>query len=297
LQLNRAIPLTQISRNISGVKLISLDSTGKQIRLNANSFLERHQKVSGQLNMYFGYIEAGNYSLSLDWNAQEEQLLFDSIEINLTKDNKPPSLAGFTPVESPAFMEDKIVSIHFSEPIDSAALTDQTFSLWKDDSSLVAIFPAWDDAFTLSLNPGNLIMGESYRIDITEFEITDIKGNRLGDSLSQFSFSIYDPDSLGKVSGEISISLPHRKDNPAILSFTKTDNNRVFLLSVSGRLFTVDLPPGKYLLSGFLDSDFDGERGKGSLIPFSYSETFAQYPDTINVRARFETSGIEMEFD
>jgi hypothetical protein len=58
----------------------------------------------------------------------------------------------------------------------------------------------------------------------------------------------------------------------------------------------VDLPGGKYLMSGFIDSDLDGERDNGSIHPFRLAETAASYPDTISVRPRFETTGITFEF-
>jgi hypothetical protein len=58
----------------------------------------------------------------------------------------------------------------------------------------------------------------------------------------------------------------------------------------------VDLPGSKYLLSGFIDSDLDGKKGKGSIDPFRLAETSASYPDTIAVRPRFETAEIKFEF-
>jgi hypothetical protein len=67
-------------------------------------------------------------------------------------------------------------------------------------------------------------------------------------------------------------------------------------LHLSGRDFKIDVPAGKYLVSGFLDTDGDGRRGLGSAVPYRFSETVLVYTDTIAVRARFETAGVQLEF-
>ncbi|MCH7691762.1 MAG: hypothetical protein IIA17_12070, partial [candidate division Zixibacteria bacterium] len=66
-------------------------------------------------------------------------------------------------------------------------------------------------------------------------------------------------------------------------------------LRLLNKTFYIDLPAGKYLLSGYIDEDDSGRRGKGSVWPYTFAETYFKYDDTISVRARFETAGIELE--
>jgi len=61
-----------------------------------------------------------------------------------------------------------------------------------------------------------------------------------------------------------------------------------------GDRFKFSVKPGKYVMSGYLDRDGNGKYDFGTLKPFKYSENYFNYPDTIRVRARFESAGIEL---
>ena len=49
-------------------------------------------------------------------------------------------------------------------------------------------------------------------------------------------------------------------------------------------------------LNGFLDENGNGKLDYGTLTPFNNSETSAFHPDTIRVRTRFESAGVEFRF-
>lgn len=294
VNLSKEIQVGYLARSPSGGKLLPEDSSLSEIV--ATAFLESERLFSRTITFYFPAISPGLYWLELDWSATEPPISFDSLNILEREDKNPPSLMRFLPDLSPSFLDKSAVSLRFTEPIDTSAARASSFTLWIDDTTIVPSGAVWTDLFGVRLESGSLREGRSYRLDVTEFDILDLSGNPLGDSLTQRSFQLFDPDSLGTISGEILVLLEHRKTAPAILSFRKLDNDRLFDLPVSSRTFSITVPPGKYLLSGFLDSDDDGRRGKGSLLPFVFSETTSEYPDTIRVRARFETSGIQMEF-
>ncbi len=146
------------------------------------------------------------------------------------------------------------------------------------------------------MHPSELKEGTSYILSVTEFEIADMAGNLLGDSLRAYPFSTLDSDSLGSISGEVVVEIAGQQNSPTVLQFARVGDQQVFDVSVSERKFRVDVPAGKYLLSGFVDSDLDGQKGNGSIYPFHLAETSATYADTISVRARFETAGIQFVF-
>jgi hypothetical protein len=131
---------------------------------------------------------------------------------------------------------------------------------------------------------------------VAEFEVADRAGNLLGDSVTSFTFGTLDTDSLGTIAGTVSIRLRDKAGDPAGLILREGSNRFVDTRTVKEREFTVSVPGGKYLLSGFVDSDKDGKRSDGSLRPYRMAETSSVHPDTIAVRARFETTGIEMIF-
>jgi hypothetical protein len=152
------------------------------------------------------------------------------------------------------------------------------------------------DLFHVRFESADIQPGGNYRLAIAEFDIADLAGNTLGDSLREYTFGILDEDSLGSVAGSIHIDLPDRQDDMAALQFAKVGTDQVFDLVVATGDFIISLPAGRYLLSGFIDSDRNGKRFTGSIYPFALAETHAIHPDTIAVRARFETTDIRFNF-
>jgi len=79
------------------------------------------------------------------------------------------------------------------------------------------------------------------------------------------------------------------------ISFKNLKGKQSYHLQLLTKTFKIDLPAGKYILSGYIDEDDSGGRGKGSVLPYTFAETYFKYDDTISVRARFETAEIELE--
>ena len=55
--------------------------------------------------------------------------------------------------------------------------------------------------------------------------------------------------------------------------------------------------PGKYLLWCFLDENNDGKYDYGWPDPIKYSERFSFYPDTLNLRPRWEVTDLKFKFN
>ena len=145
------------------------------------------------------------------------------------------------------------------------------------------------------MTPESLLTGGRYKLSITEFELADNAGNRLGDSLRVHYFNVIDSDSLGSISGETIVSITGKENDFVFLTFQKI-GGRAFDLTTSAGSFNIELPGGRYLLSGFIDSDNDSVKSVGSVSPYKLGETMSVYPDTISVRTRFETAEIQFEF-
>ena len=52
---------------------------------------------------------------------------------------------------------------------------------------------------------------------------------------------------------------------------------------------------GRYLIDGYLDLDKNGKYSYGKINPFEYAEPFYYNTDTLRVRKRWETSGINIK--
>ena len=183
----------------------------------------------------------------------------------------------------------------FSEPLDTTRMTETTFELWRDTTAMLEMTRQWLDPFRLRFDTDALKPGQTYQMKMIEFDIVDRANNMLGDSLRVFTFKTLDSDSLGSVTGRVSIELATRTGDPVVLTFRQYGTQYEYTLRADTGSFLIDVPAGKYALSAFVDSDGDGKRSLGSIYPYQYSETFAVYPDTIRVRTRFETSGIELQ--
>ncbi len=295
IRFSRKTDLRTISSNPALIGLRSTSDTSLQFYATA----VRETSIQPQqiVHAWIGEVPPGEYDLAVIYDSEKAPAFYQGMTVRSVEDKTSPSVLSFLPGEKPQFVQDIMIELLLSESIDVSMLNDQTFSLWADQEQQVAMTYKFSDTFRLQIEPAELTPGVSYDLKVTEFDIVDMTGNTLGDSLRSYGFSILDVDSLGSISGTIQVNLPGRADDPVVLSLKKTDNNQEFDLQVTGNAFTRELPAGKYVLSGFIDSDSSGTRGLGGIYPFNLAETKALYPDTINVRARFETAGVLFQFD
>ncbi len=298
VRLSRKIPLKLLRQSPSNLMLSNQSDTPKKAPhvFPCNSLLESDEDSASVLNGYFGLLRDGIYNLELTYDISKPSLRYRNVEVSSVKDINAPTVVRFNPGNVPQFMDQVEIQAVFSEPLDTTKMSEGTFELWESADTKVSLSREWLDAFHLLLHPALLKEGARYRLAVTEFEVADLAGNILGDSLREYPFTILASDSLGSASGEVVIDITGEEDSPVVLSFRQLGTQQVFHSGASGREFKMDLPRGKYLLSGFVDSDLDGTKGNGSIYPFRLAETSASYPDTIAVRARFETTGIRFGF-
>lgn len=293
LRLSKPIDPQPLFKNPRWCLLTSADSA---LVRAAEAVLESSDEPLAVLNFYPGELPAGDYSLLLTYDEARAPLAFETIKATALKDENPPQLARFFPDDIPRFVNEIEIELTFTEPLDTTLITAETFLFWKQPDVPVGLTPSWRDPLRLLLNPDTLEAGGRYRLDITEFELADRAGNRLGDSLGTRSFHVIDTDSLGSIAGATVVAIEGKGSDPIVLKFEGIGGKRSFDLATMPGDFRVELPAGKYLLSGFVDSNGDGKKGNGSVTPYMLAETMAVFPDTIAVRARFETAGIQVEF-
>lgn len=244
---------------------------------------------------YVGPLAEGVYRVELNYDSTALPLVFDSLKVRSTEDKKAPEMV-FEPGVHPEFIDDLKIQASFSEPLDTSIMTGETFQLFDDAEAQLALTYQWRDRLQLDFQSPDLRAGGKYRMTVTEFQIVDLAGNVMGDSLKEFRFSTIDPDSVGAILGDVEIALPGKTGHPVLLKFARVNSKQTFTLPVTPPEFKIELPAGKYLASGFIDSNGDGEIDRGSSVPYLLSETVTYHPDTITVRARFETAGISIVF-
>ena len=285
--------LTHLKEHLSEASLTLISDSSRVV--NPTGMIESELHESSAVTLIFGKLEPGEYLLKVPI-VPDTPSVYEGLTVRSGGDTETPSIIRHTPPERPSFVSDIRMTLVFSEPIDRIKLDKETIELYRSDSILVPTSLDWSDATHVEITADTLLPGTAYKINVAEFEIADLAGNLMGDSITSFTFGTLDADSLGTISGTVSIRLRDKAADPAVLIFREVSNKFVDTMTVKGKEFTISVPGGKYLLSGFVDSDKDGKRGDGSLRPFRMAETSSIHPDTIAVRARFETTGIEMIF-
>ncbi len=303
IRLSRSLDPAWLGQRPGRLRLISIVDSSSH---TAEAILEAADVESSILTAYVPSMTEGLYGLTVEYSEIKPPLSHDSVQIRSLEDNAAPTYIKMEPVERRHFAHAVNLIHTYSEPIDTSRLSAGTFSLWKSDSLFVPTTLQWRDRFHLILTPERISPATRYRLDISEFDIVDLAGNRLGDSVKSLTFSTHDADSLGSVAGTVLALAPLEQEASAHLTLQLAGTDRLFEVEAKphrasadgqGRLFSLVVPPGDYLLRGFLDRNNDGSFSPGGIRPFRFSETRSFYSDTISVRARFETAGIEFNID
>jgi hypothetical protein len=292
VRLSGAIDPLHLSENLTSARLIS--ETDSAVSYTAGGLQEAPEQPTSLMNLYYSDVVDGTYRLEMKYAPDLPPLSYDSVVIVAAEDKVEPQMLSFMPDATPRFVRDIQITAQFSEPLDTTLLTETTFELWQDTTSEVKLTRQWLDPFRLRFGTTDLKPGQSYRFKMIEFDVVDRAGNLLGDSLTTYSFRTLDADSLGSVAGKVSIDLADRQSDSVLLTLRQYGTQYEYTLPVEAGEFSIDVPAGKYALSCFVDSDGNGRRTLGSIYPYELSETFAAHPDTIKVRTRFETGGIEL---
>ena len=291
LRLTKEIPLAYLKTHPEDVVL--LDSATNETRYRATTFAENLDSVATNLTVLFGEIADGNYQLRVTYDTLFPSLVSPRITVKSVSDKEPPTVLSWRPGDKPLFVPAIKLGLAFSEPIDSVGPVAGALVLTENEKDTVACATQWSDPFHLSILPEKLSPGVKYRLLVHGAGFLDRAGNPIADSLTNYRFVTLSEDSLGSVTGTVIVDVPRREVDPVVLMMYDLKRKTKYRWAVASREFQFDLPAGKYQLTGFVDSDHDGLRTAGTLSPFRLAESSATYPDTISVRARFETAGIE----
>ena len=152
----------------------------------------------------------------------------------------------------------------------------------------------YDDA-TLVIKPAeNLKPDKDYLLKLRLEEFVDINGNKK-DSLFTLKFKTISGLEFTGVSGNV-IDLSFANSPYLVLENTSEPKFRYEKKVDSGKFEFNRVEPGKYLLWCYLDKNGNGKYDYGWPEPIEYSERFSFYPDTLNLRPRWEVSELIFKF-
>ena len=144
-----------------------------------------------------------------------------------------------------------------------------------------------------------LTMGMQYTIKITMDSVIDYSGNAKKDSTISRRFETVDEKVLSSINGIVADEVKNANGKiylSAVNLNRKDFNPKMIQLDSLGQFKFERLLDGKYILSGFRDSDSNGVYTFGKPFPYLSAERFTNFPDTLKLRARWPLEGVMIRF-
>ena len=194
--------------------------------------------------------------------------------------------------------QDAEIKLVFDEP-PSHSSVESSFSLSDSNGVLTSGESSWENPNTFIFSPDVFLSGRmEYQIELRGENILDLIGNSMSDSVLYFTFTTLNPDTLGSLSGNVQIlGDTTSKEIVAMVSLIDKAKKRYQKsLPQFGPFLFENILPGKYRAGAYVDLNGDGNLSIGNPKPFVWCEPFTFFPDTVRVRSRWETQGVELKF-
>ncbi len=182
----------------------------------------------------------------------------------------------------------------FSEPVRYTDSTGLRLLKGTEDTLYPSVSRPYPNRLAFSI--ADTTSGGSITVELFGSSIADLAGNTLQDSVLTYRYAWLPPDSLGVVSG--SVTAPS-DDAVVHLIFNDVLGKQLPIkLSVPGSSdFTVpNVPAGSWQVEGWQDVSRTLKWFPGTAVPFAPADPMVVTRDTIDVRARWETGGVEIIF-
>lgn len=225
------------------------------------------------------------------------------VEFSLTgsaeADTISPRLIAFSPGDKEKNVEYRtMVSFTFNQPVDSSSLM-ESFTLFKQDSAPVSGRWHWVSLRHPDFKPDTLLeKGTGYFFKLDLSGVKDLYGRGFGDSLHVHHFSTWNWADLGEITGTVRSNNPEWK-RMIVTATPFTEKQKHYTVSGDiGNAYQIPyVPGGIYQVTASIDVNENGKLDGGSTIPFRFAEPYRIFPDTVKVRKRWTTEGIDFHFD
>ncbi len=276
------------SRLPQGVTTLAVSDSIDQ--RSGRALLEPTDQLTLTLTIWFGELSSGTYTVRLADDS------IGTLSVDDRVDRLTPEIVLREPDPPIVLADDLNLRLRFSEPLIRDSISPESWLLLEDSVQPIPLSFTWDDPLTIRLQPERVSPGGRYELEYNELDLFDLAGNTLGDSIGSYAFTVLDPDSLGSISGSIAITIPERERDLVSVTALRVEDSTSFTVTAGVRDYLIAVPAGAYLVSAYIDSDGDGIRSLGSVRPYQLAETALSLTDTVFVRARFETAGIDLVF-
>ena len=188
------------------------------------------------------------------------------------------------------------INLAFSNGIDSSLIKEKTSVTDAKGNNYPFILKKNDDASFVVSVESKLKQSAEYTLKVDLKKYYDVNGNKV-DSVFQSKFTTSNELDFSGASGTVS-ELGDSLNTIVVLQ--NAAQEKLSYTSELGTKRTFDFKkvvPGKYLLWGFVDRNNNKKYDFGTVKPFTYSEEFKFYPDTLNLRARWPVGDVNISFE
>lgn len=218
------------------------------------------------------------------------------ITISTEPDTLPLQAPGFSIEDSTTNVSQKTgFVVRFPRAVQQLS-PDSLLRISGVDSTLFDI--AWEDGQTLVAQPDSLWPAETWvNWTFVDSLVRDFRDSTYSDTVTNGSFRIEPGTEYGIISG--TVDAPEKwVDKLRKVQALNTEKDVQFRTHINpnGRFQLRRLPAGEYRLESYYDQDSSESYSFGRPTPFVPSEYFVIFPDTVSVRARWESSGYNLRY-
>ncbi len=300
IRLNRPIDESLSKEFIENLSITSPENT----RVSINEFSPLSDYPCPDYIIITEALDSVEYTVSTDLKTHFADVPDSLREISYSftpkgvTDAAGPTAVNMSPGENETNVyPTEVICILFSEPVEIDPARDPVHISQAGDTFTVAMTPVNRFEYT-GIPAKALSFGTEYQLHINGPAFIDASGNVYSDSLKTLTFSTIGLDTLGTISGGIQYAESQNPIHPVSLTFNPVDGGVEKTIQIQqGQLeFLVDLLPGFYTISGYIDNNENGSYDFGTIIPYVTAEPFTAPVDTLRVRSRFVTEGAVVEF-
>ncbi len=158
----------------------------------------------------------------------------------------------------------------------------------------------WEDPATLVAAPDSLWPAERWiSWTLVDSLIRDYRDSTYSDSITSLAFQTETGERYGSITGTVATPADWNRNLMRIRAETGRGNRQRTAETSPGStgMFRFQrLVPGGYRLEAYYDRDSSGTYSFGRPVPFVPSEIFVIFQDSIEVRSRWEQSGVNLRF-
>jgi len=198
----------------------------------------------------------------------------------------PQLLLTFPSDGSRTVYQDSVIEMTFSERIRPLGFREAVLCV-ADSTDTLSFAPRWiQPNFVRMVVTGGIPREQKIVVKLLPESIFDIAGNRMPDSVREFSFRLPPADTVGIVTANTE---PNDKIIATLRPYGRGGDTYETTSDVNGNIIFGSVLPGAFRFDLFEDSDGNGKWSSGVVSPFTPSERFSFLPDSISVRSRWTT--------